>query len=143
MRKLITYCLVAALGCLPTVAQKAKTWKLAVLSDIHVMAPELLQEDGPAFQNYIARDRKMLKESVLLLKVAVDALVSERPDVVVVAGDLTKDGERVSHELVARQLLKPLHENGIPVYVIPGNHDVNNPHAVIFHNDTTKRTDTV
>lgn len=143
MRKLIVYCLAAILSCLLVSAQNGETWKMVVLSDIHIMAPELLQEDGPAFQQYITYDRKMLKESVSLLKTAVDAIISEQPDAVLVTGDLTKDGEKVSHELVAQHLLKPLREQGIPVYVIPGNHDVNNPHAVIFLNDTVKRTETV
>lgn len=143
MRKLIAYCLGAALCCLPASAQKAKTWKMAVLSDIHVMAPELLQEDGRAFQHYISHDRKMLKESVALLQTAVDALLAERPDAVLIPGDLTKDGEKASHDLVAQQLLKPLREQGIPVYVIPGNHDVNNPHAVVFDKDSARRTTTV
>lgn len=132
-----------ALSCLSAVAQGSGMWKMAVLSDIHVMAPELLQKDGKAFQDYIARDRKMLKESVSLLKEAVSAILKERPDVVLVAGDLTKDGEKVSHELVAGRLLKPLREEGIPVFVIPGNHDVNNPDAVVFDENTTKPTQTV
>lgn len=143
MKRMIACCLGAVLGCLPAMPQKTGQWRMAVLSDIHIMAPELLREDGKAFQNYIARDRKMLKESTRLLKTAVSALLSERPDVVLVTGDLTKDGEKVSHEYVAQLLLKPLREKGIPVYVIPGNHDVNNPHAVLFLKDTVKRTDTV
>lgn len=96
MRRWIVYFLGVALCCLPVSAQRSETWKMAVLSDIHVMAPELLEEDGAAFQHYIAHDRKMLKESVSLLRAAVDALVRERPYVVLVTGDLTKDGERVS-----------------------------------------------
>ena len=34
--------------------------KIAVMSDIHVMAPELLVEDGKAYGDYIAGDRKLL-----------------------------------------------------------------------------------
>ena len=142
MRKLIQI-LLAALCCVPMAAQESRGWKMAVLSDIHIMAPELLREDGRAFQDYIAHDRKMLKESPALLKTGVAELLKEHPDVVLVTGDLTKDGEKVSHEYVARQLLQPLRQAGIPVYVIPGNHDVNNPHAVIFQKDTMERTATV
>lgn len=143
MRNLISFFVLAALSCLPTLAQGDKGWKMAVLSDIHVMAPELLQEDGAAFQDYISHDRKLLKESPELLKATVTELLTEHPDVVLVTGDLTKDGEAVSHNYVARELLRPLRQAGIPVYVIPGNHDVNNPHAVIFLNDTVQRTATV
>lgn len=142
MRRFIQF-LMAALSCLPVISQDAKSWKMAILSDIHIMAPELLQEDGAAFQNYIIHDRKMLKESIDLLNVCVTELVKVRPDVVLIPGDLTKDGEKLSHEYVARKLLKPLRDVGIAVYVIPGNHDVNNPHAVIFQKDTMQRTATV
>lgn len=141
--KIIIYCLGVALVCLPAAAQENRTWRMAVLSDIHVMAPELLCEDGSAFQDYITHDRKMLKESPALLETVVTTLLSEQPDVVLITGDLTKDGEKVSHEYVAQYLLKPLRKKGIPVYVIPGNHDVNNPHAVSFLNDTVRRVATV
>lgn len=144
---MIKKCMILLLSFLPcslfVLAQESKEWRMAILSDIHVMAPELLQADGKAFQDYIAHDRKMLKESTALLREAVTALSESRPDVVLVTGDLTKDGERVSHELVAERLLRPLREKGIPVYVIPGNHDVNNPHAVVFDGDSVERTATV
>lgn len=59
-----------------------------------------------------------------------------------IPGDLTKDGEKVSHKGVA-QLLKPLREKGVKVLVIPGNHDINNPDAVSFHGDTTLPVPTI
>lgn len=117
--------------------------RIAVMSDIHIMAPELLEEEGEAFDRYISNDRKLLKESPELLRLAVKAIMSENPDIVLIPGDLTKDGELVSHRLVSEILLKPLRDNDIPVYVIPGNHDVNNPHAVIFNKDSVRRTTTV
>ena len=49
-----------------------KTIKIAVISDLHVMAPELLKKDGSAFEQYLNRDRKMLRESLEIL----DTLVS-------------------------------------------------------------------
>lgn len=137
------YFFMAALCCLPMMAQENPAWKMAVISDIHVMAPELLQQEGASFRYYVSHDRKMLKEGPALLEACIADILKLHPQVVLVTGDLTKDGEKVSHEYVSRQLLKPLREAGISVYVIPGNHDVNNPHAVIFLNDTVKRTETV
>lgn len=116
---------------------------VAVISDIHVMAPQLLCQDGTAYRNYIAHDRKMLTESPRLLENAVSRILQDPPEAVFVTGDLTKDGERLSHRLVAEELLRPLLDKGIKVFVIPGNHDVNNPHAVSFHGDSTVRTETV
>ena len=139
MRKFLIATWVALLSTVTLQAQL----KVAVVSDIHVMVPELVEQDGAAFQDYVAHDRKLLMESVALAEAAVDELLAGRPDAVLVTGDLTKDGERVSHEYVAGQLLARLRRAGIPVYVVPGNHDVNNPHARIYRGDEAPRTATV
>lgn len=138
------FALMLILCCLSWTTEKnVGELKIAVLSDIHIMNPLLLQGDGDAIRNYIKRDRKLLQESVALLNVAIDSIINEHPDVVLIPGDLTKDGEYVSHRLLADTLLKRFDKAGIAVYVIPGNHDVNNPHAAIYHGDSTSRTRTV
>jgi 3',5'-cyclic AMP phosphodiesterase CpdA len=53
-----------------------------------------------------------------------------------VSGDLTKDGERQCHDKVSKALSK-LTQNGIKVFVVPGNHDVNNPLAYKYDGDNT------
>ncbi|MDN6126389.1 MAG: metallophosphoesterase [Lactiplantibacillus plantarum] len=40
---------------------------------------------------------------------------------------MTNNGEKASHEYVAKQLRR-LTAKHIRVYVVPGNHDLNNPH---------------
>jgi hypothetical protein len=55
-----------------------------------------------------------------------------------VTGDLTDHGERSSHELVA-QYLKQLQADGKKVYVIPGNHDIDNAGAVRYAGDIALR----
>ena len=118
--------------------------KIAIISDLHVMAPQLLVNDGSALEAYLERDRKMLRESVEILDTLVGDIMKlePQPDLVLVTGDLTKDGERVSHELVATQLQR-LVDAGIQVLVIPGNHDINNPDAKTFDGDTATSTDTI
>ncbi len=116
---------------------------MAIMSDVHLMAPQLLVREGKAIDDYIANDRKMLVQSPELLDSAVKHVMEYRPQVVLVTGDLTKDGERVSHELLVNRYLKPLEEQGTRVFVIPGNHDVNNPHAKVYDGDATKRTATI
>ena len=51
-------------------------------------------------------------------------------------GDLTKDGELLSHQKVA-SLLAPLYDEGIPVVVVPGNHDIENPDGKYFNGSET------
>ena len=49
---------------------------------------------------------------------------------------MTKDGELVCHQKMA-DYFSHLESNGAQVFVCPGNHDINNPHAVEFDGDTT------
>lgn len=116
--------------------------KIAVISDLHVMAPELLINDGDAFEQYLVRDRKMLRESAEILSTIVDSIMDLKPHLVLVTGDLTKDGERVSHMLVVSQLQR-LVDASIQVLVVPGNHDINNPDARTYDGDSSVPADTI
>jgi len=143
MNKISIAWVVALLGSSALHAQNEPLKRLAVISDVHLMTPALLQKEGKAFNDYIANDRKMLVESPELLDTVCAHVLAYNPQVVFVAGDLTKDGERISHELLVNQYLKPLTAQGIRVFVVPGNHDVNNPHAKVYDGAKTQRTTTV
>lgn len=143
MKKLSVSTLIAlATVAATSVAQKPEL-HFAIISDVHVMAPEILVEPGKAFDQYMSYDRKMLCESTALLHEATDQLLHEHPQFVLLTGDLTKDGEEISHRYLVKNCLERLRNAGIPVYVIPGNHDINNPHAVEFLGDTTRRIKTI
>lgn len=115
---------------------------MIVISDVHVMAPSLLKQDGKAFAAYVANDRKMLKESPLLMEEVTEEIIRRHPQYLLVTGDLTKDGETVSHRYLCDNYLSRIRQAGIRVFVIPGNHDVDNPHAVEFLGDETRRVPT-
>lgn len=121
---------------------KNSIFKIAVISDLHVMAPELLIAEGSAFEEYLAQDRKMLRESVEILETLVENILKLHPDITLVTGDMTKDGERASHEIVARQLQR-LVDAGIQVLVVPGNHDINNPDAKYYDGDSVTEAPTI
>lgn len=114
--------------------------RIAIASDLHVMAPELLIAPGAAFERALRSDRKLLVESAEITRQLVRELLDHQVDLVLIPGDLTKDGELVSHRLVA-SLLSPLREAGIRTYVIPGNHDIYNPLAAIFDGGERRHTD--
>ena len=60
-----------------------------------------------------------------------------RPGLVLISGDLTKDGEQVSHEYVTSKL-DELRAIGIKTLVIPGNHDRgSNSDAVYYDGEST------
>lgn len=114
--------------------------RFAVFSDPHIYSPTL--GFGAGFQRYLDGDRKLLRESVNILEEVITALGTETADFVIVSGDLTKDGELASHALAA-SLLSRIEGGGKPVYVVPGNHDILNPHAVRYDGDTEEPTDSV
>jgi UDP-2,3-diacylglucosamine pyrophosphatase LpxH len=80
------------------------------------------------FEDYLAANGKMVVQSEELLAAAIERVKSWKPDFLLVPGDLTKDGEKQSHLLMAGHLAE-VRRSGIKVFVIPGNHDVLNPSA--------------
>jgi 3',5'-cyclic AMP phosphodiesterase CpdA len=109
----------------------------AVMTDLHTYNPDL-GTDGKAFENYVAGDYKLIKESAEILQTAVGQINSENVSFVLVPGDLTDHGDRSSHELVV-QYLEQLQASGKKVYVVPGNHDIDNANAVRYAGDIALR----
>lgn len=95
-----------------------------VFSDPHYYDPSLGTE-GEAFQSYLDKDRKLLKQSRELMLEAIDLIAGSDASFVLIPGDLTKDGARVSHLEFAR-LINEIKSAGKKVYVVPGNHDISN-----------------
>ena len=106
--------------------------KIVAMSDIHAMSEMLVEKSGAAIDKYAASDMRMIKESAEILRTVIGKIIEQRPDIVMISGDLTKDGERLSHEFVASQLER-LRAKGIKVLVIPGNHDISNANAKYFN----------
>ncbi len=114
---------------------------ISVISDPHYYAPSLGTE-GATFEAYLAGDRKMIPESDAILQSAIDIVKAEKPNILLISGDLTKDGEKVSHEAFAGYLAE-LESTGVQVYVIPGNHDINNPDAMSYDGATATPVESV
>lgn len=103
---------------------------IIVFSDPHFYDPEL-GTNGKAFQLYLSNDRKLLHLSREILDQTLSDIISMPGEIVLVPGDLTKDGEKHNHGKFALYLNK-LREAGKKVFVICGNHDLRNGHAVRF-----------
>lgn len=119
--------------------------KIAVMSDVHYLDPTLLLNgaaQGTAFQTYLNSDPKLIEFSGSILKKAISEIVAAKPDILLIPGDLTKDGEKVSHKAMAK-FLKQISNHGIKVFVIPGNHDINNPEAVVYNGDNSSPTPSI
>ena len=96
--------------------------RIMVIADPHVMASSL-HDDGAAFTQLMEGQRKMIDLSEQLWLAAIDTALAHQPQLVLIPGDLTKDSEKASHQLVIGQLQR-LHDAGIKTLVIPGNHDI-------------------
>lgn len=112
--------------------------KMVVLSDPHVMAPELLVNMGTAWTTYLDGQRKLVDYSKRLFDDMIVRIKRDlRPGLVLISGDLTKDGEQVSHEYVTSKL-DELRTIGIQTLVVPGNHDRgSNSDALYYDGEST------
>lgn len=108
--------------------------KIAVLSDTHYLSPDLIK-DTADFTAHLNSDRKMFAESDAFLNALLDTVKADDPDVLLISGDLTKDGEREGHEALAGILGQFEEETGAQVYITPGNHDLNNSNAKNFNTE--------
>ena len=122
--------IVCGLG-LSVLAMQAE--RVMVISDPHVIAQSLLQP-GTAADEMLAAGRKMLDLSEPAWKALMDTALLYQPDLLLIPGDLTKDGEAISHDTVVASLAR-LQAAGIPTLVIPGNHDISNPAAYAYNGD--------
>ena len=109
--------------------------RIAVVSDIHYMNHSLLPavpEENAAYQQLLfTAYNKMVELSEPIFLQAVEEMKREKPDVLLVPGDLAFNGELVNH-LVVKEKLQELADLGIRVLVIPGNNDINSPDAMSF-----------
>jgi DNA repair exonuclease SbcCD nuclease subunit len=124
-----------------TKSTKSKNAKIAVFSDPHYFAPEL-GTTGAAFEAYLAQDRKLIAESSAISAAAIGELRKSDAKIILISGDLTKDGEKLSHQQFSK-LLKNLEKSGKKVFVIPGNHDINNPKSNSYSGDTSTPVENV
>ena len=95
--------------------------RIMLLADPHVL-PQALIEADPDFDSYMTTQRKMLDLSEPIWNALMDTAMKYHPDLVLIPGDLTRDGEAESHAMVS-QSLGALQQAGIRTLVIPGNHD--------------------
>jgi 3',5'-cyclic AMP phosphodiesterase CpdA len=112
-----------------------------VASDLHYYDPAL-GTSGPSFQAYIDSDRKMLAQSQELLETLIGEIGRSPAQFVLISGDLTKDGEKPNHERLAT-FLATIEQGGRQVFVVPGNHDIENPDAMRYTATGTEPVPTV
>ena len=136
---LLAVALVLALSVPAFAAQDSRsgadtgTLKIAVMSDDHYLSPSMIR-DTADYTTALNSDRKMFAESDAILRTMLDAVRQDKPDVLLISGDLTKDGEQECHKALAKALQQLQRDvPGLKVYVINGNHDIRNADALNFN----------
>lgn len=111
-------------------SQNNRSLDFIVFADPHYFAPELGVGE-PAFYRDKMTETKLTEQSKKILSVYLDEIAQSDIKNIIICGDLTHNGEKYNHLQVA-EMLKQLKDKGKNIYLIPGNHDVNNPYAARF-----------
>lgn len=115
--------------------------KLAFIADIHHYS-ELLGVTGRAYELREGSDQKCLKETGAVTDAVFEKLLKDDTYAVCIAGDITNDGEKVSHDEIFEKMRRFNEKK--KVYVVTSTHDWcsdNNPRRFegneIFHDVQT------
>lgn len=95
-------------------------FKIAMMADLHHFS-ETLSDGGRAYHLRSSSDQKCLMESGAIIDSAFEKIADSDCDLVLIAGDMSNDGERASHEEV-REKMKKLAEKK-KTFVIFATHD--------------------
>lgn len=96
--------------------------KITVITDTHYYSPETGTK-GKAYEAALMRSQKLLGGSREMLKAAFDKIAADKTsDILLIAGDVSNDGEKAAHEEF-REMLCELQAKGKKVFVITATHD--------------------
>ena len=122
-----------------------KPIKIAILGGISYLDPSLMVDclgEGSDFMNVLSEDNVIQEFCKPLLDETLPQILAEKPDLLLIPGELSFNGEKISHEAVA-QILKNLSKQEIKVFLIPGNKDINNPNARAYYGNGSTPTPTI
>ena len=111
----------------------------AILSDIHYFAESAMgysDEDRAEFNEMMLMNNSTTGLSPALTKAAMANITAMAKngeiDFLLLPGDLTRNAEKSAHLELASMLAQFEADTGVPVYVINGNHDINNQRAMYY-----------
>jgi len=114
--------------------------RIAVLSDIHYISDQVLSEAGKKNVAAVGQiEGRLTTEIDMILDAALKDAAAAQPDALLVCGDLVSNGELSSARTLADKLKSAKSMEGLEsagIYVVNGNHDINNSYASDFTGDT-------
>lgn len=115
---------------------------IMIATDLHYLSKSI-NDGGEAFSKMMAKgDGKVMKYIEEIVDAFVLEVINRKPDALLLLGDLTFNGERVSHMELAIKL-KKIVTAGVKVYLIPGNHDINHERCMGFCGNEIYKVDSV
>lgn len=109
--------------------------RVMVATDLHYLSPTLYEGGEERLRaSALYGDGKMPHRSDAWLRGLVQETIEQAPDALILMGDQSYNGEVISHRDISDALAE-IQAAGIPVLVIPGNHDINNDNAFAYHAD--------
>lgn len=115
---------------------------LATMSDIHYYASSLKGNGSAACRQYVEASNVSFDNQQAIMDSAFNALAKQAAEgklkYLVITGDLTVNGEYESHIELAKYLKAFEDRTGVEVFVMAGNHDINNSNGTSFADDTAK-----
>jgi predicted MPP superfamily phosphohydrolase len=118
-------------------AEDEKTIQLIQATDLHYLSPSLYNR-GSAFQSLMNNgDGKLTEAGDAIIDRLLKQAEEKHADALILSGDLTFNGEYRSL-LDLKEKLLDLQNSGIPVLVIPGNHDISYPYARSYIGDAVE-----
>lgn len=124
------------------VSQKQEEMNIVVASDIHYLYSDYYRDCAWFEDAMLNGDGKMVTYADEILDAFQEDMERLHPRLVMISGDLTFNGEKESHRALAEKL-KRLTAQGIAVAVIPGNHDIDNPLSLGFHDTDYYEVDSI
>ena len=111
-------------------------------TDIHYLS-STLADNGELFKKVMLDgDAKLTEHAPEIVDEFFEEVISAKPDALVITGDLTFNGEIVSLRELAEKL-REVQNAGIPVLVIPGNHDIDSYRAYSYSGSEVEYTENI
>lgn len=141
-RILIILSVLLALLPVCCLAQDTAAQTILVATDMHYISPALT-DHGEYFTRMIENgDGKLVMYCDELMDAFIDEVISAAPACLILSGDITFNGAKQSHIDLADKLRR-ITAAGIPVYVLPGNHDIDSGASASFSGDSYTRVDNI
>lgn len=119
-----------------------ETLNIMVATDLHYLSKSI-NDGGEAFCNVMSKgDGKVMTYIEEIVDAFVLEVIKRKPDALLLLGDLTFNSERISHIELATKLERVV-SAGVPVYLIPGNHDINHERCMGFHGSEVYKVESV